>query len=450
VTTVHDETTPLRVAMVEQLWLLDGIRSETVAAAFRAVPRHAFAPGTPLEQVYDATRTAVWPKRDETGRMISTVSAAHIQAVQLEQADIRPGFRVLEIGSGGYNAALLASMVGAAGEVTTVDIDPEIVDRARGCLDAAGFGQVRTVVADGDTGVPEHGPYDRILVTARSWDIPPGWISQLAPDGRIVVPLRLQCATRSVALDSAPGEGALLTGGDARLCSFVPMQGAGARGDQIGLLPTPASGGEGGPGRTQLRADARTTDADLENLMSVIGAAVTGPTRHQPVTVWTDVEFDHVDDLDLWLGLRLPAAGILTADQEITDTCGPTAITRAGAPVLVTDGGFAYRTKRSIPGTSAFETGVLAWGRDAADLAARYAQTVVDWGRYRDAGGTGPRLDVLSAGTPIKPDSRHRVLDKIHARIVVSWPTAQDPRPSLSDALGSSGPGRTATEGVPL
>ena len=429
VTTLHDEARSLREAMVEQLRSLDGIRSEAVAVAFRAVPRHVFAPGAPLVQVYEAT-TTVWPKHDGTGRMVSTVSAAHIQAVQLEQAEVRPGMRVLEIGSGGYNAALLASLVGVEGEVTSVDIDPEIVDRARACLDAAGFDRVRTVVADGDNGVPEHGPYDRIVVTARSWDIPPGWVAQLAPGGRIVVPLRLGTMTRSVALDRTDGVGALLAGGDARLCSFVPMQGAGAHEDQIGLLPDTALGGEAGPGRVQLRADAHSTDDDLARLMSVIGAAITGPTRHRPVTVWTGVKFDHVDDLDLWLGLRLPAAGILTADREITATGHPTSITRAGAPALVSDGGFAYRTKRTIPDAARFETGVLAWGRDAADLAARYAHTVTEWGQYRAGGGRGPGLQVLPARTPIEPDPRHRVLDKNHTRIVVSWPTAPDPMSS--------------------
>jgi hypothetical protein len=161
------------------------------------------------------------------------------------------------------------------------------------------------------------------------------------------------------------------------------MQGAGAHEDQIGLLPDTALGGEDGPGRVQLRADAHITGDDLARLMSSIGAAITGPTRHRPVTVWTGVEFDHVDDLDLWLGLRLPAAGILTADREITDTGHPTSITRAGAPALVTDGGFAYRTKRSLADAAGFETGVVAWGQDAADLAVRYAHTVAEWGRYR-------------------------------------------------------------------
>ncbi len=134
---IHDQTAPLRLAMAEEIRRLDGLRSDQVAEAFLSVPRHLFAPGVALERVYSAT-TAVWPKHDDTGRMTSTVSAPHIQAVQLEQADVRPGMRVLEIGSGGYNAALLATLVGPDGEVTSVDIDAEIIDRARGCLDAAG------------------------------------------------------------------------------------------------------------------------------------------------------------------------------------------------------------------------------------------------------------------------------------------------------------------------
>ncbi|MGH4017794.1 MAG: hypothetical protein ACRDT0_00835 [Pseudonocardiaceae bacterium] len=64
------------------------------------------------------------------------MSAPYIQAMMVEQAGISPGMRILEIGSGGYNAALIAELVGEAGQVTTVDIDPEVVDRARSCLTA--------------------------------------------------------------------------------------------------------------------------------------------------------------------------------------------------------------------------------------------------------------------------------------------------------------------------
>jgi protein-L-isoaspartate(D-aspartate) O-methyltransferase len=415
--------------MVEQLRALGGLRSERVAAAFSTVPRHLFAPGLSPDRVY-AANTSLWPKHNADGLLTSTVSAAHIQAVQLEQADVRPGMRVLEIGSGGYNAALLATLVGPDGEVTSVDIDPEIVDRARGCLDAAGFERVRTVVDDGDKAAPEHGPYDRILVTARSWDIPPGWVDQLAPGGRIVVPLRMRCLTRTVVLDHAPDlagtRAAWLIGGDARLCSFVPMQGAGARDEQVALVGD--SGDPDGPGRVWVRTDALAGGA-LAEVAAAIGRVLSTDARHEPVTVWTGVEFDHVDDLDLWLGLRLSTFAVMTAEQEITDTGRPTAITRAGAPALISSGGFAYRTKRPIPDTDRFETGVLAWGRNAEALAARYTATVQDWGRYRSAGGSGPRLEIHPRDSAIGLDPRRRVIDKRHTRIVVSWPHLAAPCP---------------------
>jgi protein-L-isoaspartate(D-aspartate) O-methyltransferase len=74
--------------------------------------------------------------------------------------------RVLEIGSGGCNAALLAELVGPAGQVTTADIDPEVTGRARAFLAEAGYRQVNIVLADGEAGVAAFAPYDRIIVTA--------------------------------------------------------------------------------------------------------------------------------------------------------------------------------------------------------------------------------------------------------------------------------------------
>jgi len=112
-------------------------------------------------------------KREEHGIALSSVSAPWLQAMMLAQAQLAPGMRVLEIGSGGYNAALLAELVGEEGEVTTVDIDPEVVDRARCCLEAAGYRRVTVVLADAEGGIPDHAPYDRVIVTAGAWDMPP-------------------------------------------------------------------------------------------------------------------------------------------------------------------------------------------------------------------------------------------------------------------------------------
>lgn len=110
-------------------------------------------------------------------------------AVMLEQLDVHPSQRVLEIGAGiGYKAALLAVLAGSAGEITTIDIDDGIVREARQHLDAAGHHGVRTVVGDGWVGVPEHAPYDRIEATLGVWELSPFWIVQLVNDGLVVVP----------------------------------------------------------------------------------------------------------------------------------------------------------------------------------------------------------------------------------------------------------------------
>jgi protein-L-isoaspartate(D-aspartate) O-methyltransferase len=200
--TTHADT--LREAMISKLREMGAIRSDRVADAFRAVPRHSFAPGASLEPVYSATDSVVI-KRDEHNIPISTVSAPELQAFMLEQADPRPGMNALEIGSGGVNAAMMAWLVGSEGTVTTVDIDPEVTERASSLLDAAGYSRVNVVLADAENGVPEHAPYDRIIVAVGAWDVPPAWLEQLADSGRIVVPLRMRGLTRSLALDRDAG-----------------------------------------------------------------------------------------------------------------------------------------------------------------------------------------------------------------------------------------------------
>jgi len=110
-------------ALVEQLKREGCITSAPVEAAFRAVRRHLFLPGTPLDQVY---RDEAIPTKRERGVPISSSSQPAIMAVMLEQLGLRPGQRVLEVGAGtGYNAALMSHIVGAGGRVVTVDIDGE-------------------------------------------------------------------------------------------------------------------------------------------------------------------------------------------------------------------------------------------------------------------------------------------------------------------------------------
>lgn len=161
----------LRTAMTEQLVTAGTIRSKQVEAAFRTVPRHAFAPEAPLAQAY-AAHEAVPTKKNEHGITISSVSAPDVQAMMLEQAEAEVRMRVGEIGSGGYNAALMAEVVGPEGSVVTVDIDPDVTDRARELLDATGYDRVGVVLADAEQGLPDAGTLDRLIVTVGAWDIP--------------------------------------------------------------------------------------------------------------------------------------------------------------------------------------------------------------------------------------------------------------------------------------
>jgi protein-L-isoaspartate(D-aspartate) O-methyltransferase len=158
----------LRRNMVDELRAQSWIRSERVAAAMLAVPRHRFAPGVPPETVYGA-EDVVRIKHDANGRCISSISAPRAQAEMLEMSGIRDGDAVLEIGSGGVNAAMLAQLVGPRGRVVTVDIDEEVTDRASRCLDETGYSHVTVVLGDAEYGVPDFAPYDRILVTAGAW-----------------------------------------------------------------------------------------------------------------------------------------------------------------------------------------------------------------------------------------------------------------------------------------
>jgi len=119
---------------VEQLRAHGKITSRAVEAAFRTVARERFLPAdVPLEVAYGVDNSVV-TKRDQYGVAVSSVFAAYIQARMLEQADVRPGHRVLEIDSGGLNAALIAEIVGPEGRVVSMDIDPEVIHRAAALL----------------------------------------------------------------------------------------------------------------------------------------------------------------------------------------------------------------------------------------------------------------------------------------------------------------------------
>ncbi|MGW4982622.1 methyltransferase, FxLD system [Streptomyces mirabilis] len=386
----------LRADMVRALRDQDAIMSESVAAAFAAVPRHRFAPDAPLELAYDLHRT-VPVKKDEHGLDISVMSAAHLQAVMLEQADIEPGMKVLEIGSGGYNAALIQELVGSDGAVTTVDIDRDIVDRARLCLDDAGYGQVKTVLADGEAGVPDGAPYDRIIVTAAAWDIPPSWISELAEKGRLVVPLTVRGTTRSIAFER---DGEDLVSHSYRLARFVPMQGEGAAKERKALL-----------------RDGVAVQTDDERVLfntKALNHALDTPRRE----FWSGAAYDLPDELELYLTLHLSSPARLHASKDIVDSGLVEASALLGVPALVSEDSIAYRTRRENEDTGGFESGVVAHGPQAEALAGEYLKLLRRWAQdHRRRGAAVIRFLPGPAASALPENS---VL-KRHGVVAVSW-----------------------------
>ncbi len=197
------------------------IRSPHVEAAFRAVPRHLFLPNLPLQKVYQDEAIST---KSLHGRTVSSSSQPTIMAIMLEQLDLHEGQRVLEIGAGtGYNAALMAHIVGETGHVVTLDIDEDIVEAARTHLAAAGFEHVQVLCTDGGLGFPDAAPYDRIILTVNAGDITPAWHQQLAPDGRILLPLSVRGPQIAVAFKRVDEHFESVS---VQPCGFVGLRGA--------------------------------------------------------------------------------------------------------------------------------------------------------------------------------------------------------------------------------
>ncbi len=181
------------------------IISDSVRKAFLTVERHRF-----LEGFYrwDEQRTyKVFNPEDSPYELFqeiyslqpilikisppSTCSDPCLVARMLEFLKLEKGMHVLEIGGGtGYNAALMAEMVGKQGSITSLEIQPDLVEKTRRLLSAAGCGNVHIYHQDGFYGWTEQGPYDRIVVTTCSFDVSPYWFDQLREDGWMLIPLK--------------------------------------------------------------------------------------------------------------------------------------------------------------------------------------------------------------------------------------------------------------------
>jgi len=203
--------------VVTQLQSRD-ITDPEVLRAMRTVPRHKFVPEQYLDQAY-----ADHPLPIGEGQ---TISQPYIVALMTQAVKIKPGDRVLEIGTGsGYQAAVLAELTD---EVYTIEIIEALGLQAAKRLRELGYSQVHTKVGDGYYGWEEHAPYDAIIVTCAPDHIPPPLVAQLKVGGRMVIPVGPPGAYQSLWLLEKQPDGRVKRqnlGG----VIFVPMTGAAQR-----------------------------------------------------------------------------------------------------------------------------------------------------------------------------------------------------------------------------
>ncbi len=199
--------------MVEDQLRVRGIRDERILAAMAKVPRERFIASADVANAYGD-----YPLPIGAGQ---TISQPYIVAAMVEALDPQPEDRVLEVGTGtGYEAAILGELVA---EVWTIERHLELAEKARQVLAELGYTNVHVVQGDGSVGLPEHAPFDKMLVAAAAPSIPDALVAQLAEGGRLVIPVGTRFEQQVQLVRKLGGE-ITVTAHDP--CRFVPLVGA--------------------------------------------------------------------------------------------------------------------------------------------------------------------------------------------------------------------------------
>jgi protein-L-isoaspartate(D-aspartate) O-methyltransferase len=208
-----DDYLGVRERMVREQIEDRGVRDPRVLEAMRTTPRHRFVPDSDANRAYGD-----YPLPIGEGQ---TISQPYIVALMTELARPRPGDRALEVGTGsGYQAAVIAPLVK---HVYTIELEPELGRRAAQILDELNYENVTTRVGDGYAGWPDEAPFDIVLVTAAPEEIPKPLLEQLAPGGRLVVPVGPSYATQELQLIEKDANGKL-TKRTVSPVRFVPLR----------------------------------------------------------------------------------------------------------------------------------------------------------------------------------------------------------------------------------
>lgn len=412
----------MRAALVTMLRDHGLIRTEPVAAAMGEIPRHVFLPDFSLDDAYQDD--AVATKFDDAGFAISAASQPAVVAMMLEQLDVRPGHRVLEIGAGtGYNAALLGYLTGPTGHVTTIDVDADLVEGAAAHLASADVENVTAVLADGALGYPDRAPYDRIIATVGAGDLPPAWLDQVRPDGIVVLPLRLRGSVScSIAFerdrdadhdhdhdhDHDRDHDGTWHSSSIEMCMFMPLRGIADDARRVIALT------EDELVTVQVHQDQQV---DPEVLAQVLD--------HSPTEVLTGVVFkpgEFLASLDLWLACALPGG---LSRMRATGTAVESGLVRPqffwGGMAAVEDGSIAYLTMRDTgisTDKQVHEIAVIGHGPRGGDLAERTAAQIRTWDHEHRSRFPTFRI---AQGAAREQLTGQFVIDKPATRIAVTW-----------------------------
>jgi len=176
---MDDHWDAMRRSMVERQLRARGIRDAGVLSAMETIPRHEFVPPEERLRAYDDCPLAIG--------LGQTISQPYIVGYMTELLQVGDGHKVLEVGTGsGYQSAILARL---AREVFTIDIHPPLLEAARARLSDLGIQNVHFELRNGHLGWPEAAPFDRIMVTAGGTFVPQPLVDQLAPSGRMIIPV---------------------------------------------------------------------------------------------------------------------------------------------------------------------------------------------------------------------------------------------------------------------
>ena len=171
-------STPAQRMVAEQL-LPNGVTDQRIIDVMSQVPREEFLPGRMRRHAYENRALAI-----ECGQ---TISQPLVVALMTQAVAPKPDDRALEVGAGsGYQAAVLSRLVK---HVISLELEPALAEHASETLSRLGYSNVEVAVADGSFGWPPYAPYDIIMVAAASPDVPPALVEQLAPGGRLVIPV---------------------------------------------------------------------------------------------------------------------------------------------------------------------------------------------------------------------------------------------------------------------